>query len=138
MLLISHKYNYCTHCIRSMGGAFLISQTKIGSMPKNNIAHFYHVYSSAPSAGFRKLSRTLFLLSCCLLLVITSNAQERITLKAAKTPLLELIKNIEKQSGYHFMYSKEDVGNYREMNIAIENASLKAALQQLFSETKLF
>ncbi len=75
-----------------------------------------------------------FISFCCvamLLLSTTTNGQA-ITLSQKNAPLITVFKEIEKQSGYYFVYRDEWMKDTKPVTITLKNATLKEALDACF------
>lgn len=75
---------------------------------------------------------TAFLLIVCCLQVNAKGFGQTITLKMNDAPIQKVFKEIERQSGYSFVYANEQISEIKRINIAIKDASLPEALSVLF------
>ena len=78
----------------------------------------------------------IFLLSLCLQVSAEGYAQV-INLSAQNMPLKKMFGEIEKQSGYSFFYSDDDLKNAKTVTIRVQNASLGQVLETIFKEQPL-
>jgi TonB-dependent starch-binding outer membrane protein SusC len=79
---------------------------------------------------------TLLLIAACLFASTTSNAQ-RINLSVKNEKLETVFKEIEKQTSYHFIYTKEQLANTDNVSINIKDASINDVLSACFREQPL-
>lgn len=80
------------------------------------------------------------ILFCCIALFlfagVTCFAQDvRLSINANKVVITDVINQIEKQSGYSFLYSKSVLDESRTVSINVKNASLTEVLNKLFDDT---
>lgn len=61
--------------------------------------------------------------------------QQKITLQADKQPVLQVLKQIEEQSGYTFSYNPELLRNFPPVTLNLHNADIDTALKSIFGET---
>lgn len=90
-----------------------------------------------PNPLTRKIVRvmklmTLLLFAACLHVSATGFSQ--ITLKATNAPLSKVMKAIEQQSGYRFLYFDADLKAGKTVSVNAQNISLAEALQRCFKE----
>ncbi len=78
---------------------------------------------------------TFLLFAACLHVSATGFSQ--ITLKATNAPLSKLMKAIEQQSGYRFLYFDADLKAGKNVSIHAQNISLTEALQRCFEHQPL-
>ncbi|MBW8683474.1 SusC/RagA family TonB-linked outer membrane protein [Chitinophaga rhizophila] len=67
----------------------------------------------------------------------TSQVNERITINKSRTPLKDILEDITKQTGIHFMGSGNDINLYKLTSISVKNANLNNVLNQLFPLDKM-
>lgn len=96
-----------------------------------------HRFSRAKGKLLRQIS-LIMRLSAILLLVGTLHASaegvaQKISLKAKKMPVQKVFKEIEKQSGFHFIYAKEQVAAMKPVDIYVTGSDLKIVLDIVFS-----
>ncbi|MGN0190071.1 MAG: secretin and TonB N-terminal domain-containing protein, partial [Candidatus Cryptobacteroides sp.] len=77
---------------------------------------------------------------CLLILSLTVSlvayAQNtRLTINVTDVPVAAVIDQIEQQSGYYFIYSKNVIDENRTVSLKVKDASLKEVLNSLFAET---
>ena len=86
----------------------------------------------------RIMKLTAFILRVCLLQVsANSRAQEKITIKEKGASLVKIFTQINKQTGYNFFFTNEDLRNAKPVDIEVKNASLKEVLDILFKKQDL-
>src|ERR1700752_137669 len=79
--------------------------------------------------------RRLFLLSGVLLLCLEGIANTpAISLSLTNAPLHRVFKEIRKQSGYNFIYTKEQIAKAKNVTLEIKNASLVEVLELCFKD----
>ncbi len=76
---------------------------------------------------------TLLVLSFCVLLNIECYSQE-ITLKLENVPVQKAFRAIEKQSGYSFVYGKDQISDFGRVNLIVNEAGITEVLTALFKE----
>jgi TonB-linked SusC/RagA family outer membrane protein len=62
---------------------------------------------------------------------------QKISLSVKNTPLVKVFQQIEKQSGYSFIYAKEQVEKMKPVDLHVVKADLQTVLQMLFREQSL-
>ncbi len=81
----------------------------------------------------RIMKITAFILLVCLLQVAAkSPAQEKITLNEKGASLIKIFTKINKQCGYNFLFTNEDLQNAKPVSIEVKNAELKDVLEICF------
>ncbi|MBK1440629.1 TonB-dependent receptor [Parapedobacter sp. ISTM3] len=75
-----------------------------------------------------KLSCILLLISC--LQVSAFTYAQRITLQKNQVTLIEVFKDIKRQTGYHIFYDAHIIRNTKPVNINLQNASIEEALSE--------
>jgi TonB-linked SusC/RagA family outer membrane protein len=60
---------------------------------------------------------------------------QRVTLSVNKTPLEKVCKEVERQTGYYFVYSKDLRDTDQKITVDLKNAEVNTALQQIFERT---
>ena len=63
--------------------------------------------------------------------------QQKISLKVKKTEIADILASIEKQTNYRFLYNNDLVQLKKKIDLSLEDADLKQALDQIFSKTEL-
>jgi TonB-linked SusC/RagA family outer membrane protein len=86
----------------------------------------------------RIMKITAFILLVCFLQVSAKvPAQEKITIKEKGASLDKIFTQINKQTGYNFLFTNEDLRNAKPVDIEVKNASLKEVLDLLFKKQDL-
>jgi TonB-dependent starch-binding outer membrane protein SusC len=85
---------------------------------------------------FRPLPLQYYCITIILLFAATLNSHaQSINLKVKAKPISEVIKSIEKQSGYTAFYDATVLDKSRPINIIADNLSIKATLDKLLANT---
>lgn len=79
----------------------------------------------------------LFVLFSCLHVSATGYSQEKISLKVTNTEIGEILQLIEKQSDYHFVYSKKQLAVDRKISISAHREPVESVLSQMFRHTDM-
>ncbi|WP_224483168.1 TonB-dependent receptor [Robertkochia aurantiaca] len=89
-------------------------------------------------SGVFLISRVSSSLIFCLFFFMVSNAQEpaSLTVDLDDSTLLDVILELEKQSGYHFFFSETWIGD-KKNTLTLYNVTLTEALDQALNETDL-
>ncbi|RZS75902.1 SusC/RagA family TonB-linked outer membrane protein [Pseudobacter ginsenosidimutans] len=111
-------------------------------MPKTAFCRCYVLPMSIPERGGKRLlTKTLLVMKLTILLLTVSilhaNAggfAQSISLQGKNLPVEQVIKSVEKQTGYVFLYSREVLANTRTITIDASNTPLKEFLQQAFRD----
>ncbi len=85
---------------------------------------------------FRVMKLTTLIITICILQV-SASTKAQITLKETKTSLEKVLEKISKQSGYDFIYSKQDFKEAEKLSINLNNVSVEKALEVCFSNQPL-
>ena len=87
----------------------------------------------------KNLTKTLLIMKLTAFLMIVSALQlsakgfgQVITLKLENAPIQRAFKEIEKQSGYSFVYGKEQLAQTKKVTLVVINSNLEEALAKLF------
>lgn len=80
---------------------------------------------------------TFFLVVCALQVSATGFGQEKLNLKFRNAEIAGILIQIEKQTHYRFLYNDQLPGIRKKVTINVENADIKQALDNLFSQTVL-
>jgi TonB-linked SusC/RagA family outer membrane protein len=89
--------------------------------------YFYHM---------KKIILLIFILLQCLY-TFGQKKTENITISVKNTPLKELIKTVEKQSNYTFMYNNGEINLEDRISVDIKNQSIEEAMQTIFTSRKI-
>ena len=79
----------------------------------------------------RRMHRYLFLA----VLMPAPLFAQRVTLSVNKTPLEKVCKEVERQTGYYFVYSKDLRDTEQKVSVELKNTEVNTALQQIFEHT---
>ena len=80
---------------------------------------------------------TAILMLVCFLKVSGRGYAQPITLQLHDVPIQKVFREIERQSGYSFVYGKEQVAEIKKVSITVRNMSLGEALSILFKDKPL-
>ena len=95
-----------------------------------------------PEAKLRVYRKSLLIMKLTLVLLITTCLQlsfaaeaytQKISLSKKNSPLVEIFKEIRRQSGYDFIYSTELINKGKDVNIRVSNVPLESVLDKCFS-----
>lgn len=99
--------------------------------------NFYFKSLCRPSGGMAKIliamKLIIVLLTTAILQVNASTYGQSVTLKKSNTTLVDVFKEIRKQTGYDFFYSDKMMEGAKLVNIELKDATLENALKTLFS-----
>lgn len=77
-----------------------------------------------------KLSVVLLLATC--LHASASGLGQKVTINTKNAPIAKVFKEIEKQTGYSFVYARQQLVNARPVTVSVVNEDLDIVLQELF------
>lgn len=86
---------------------------------------------------FMRINLTCLLLLLSLLQVAASGFAQKITLSRRNITLEQLFKEIKSQSGYDFLYERQELKNARRVNINVNETMLTKVLEEVFSDQPL-
>src|SRR3954469_7696800 len=75
---------------------------------------------------------TAIIIIAALTNVSAKSYSQIVTLHQKNTTVAKVLRSIEKQTGYHFLYDEQDVSKAGDINIEVANVSLEEALDQCF------
>lgn len=78
-----------------------------------------------------------FTMVFCAIAVQMAIAQTTITLHKNRTPVKELLKELEKKSGYTFIFANNLLNVDRELDLSVEQQPIENVLEQMFSNTNI-
>ncbi len=84
-----------------------------------------------------KLIYFILLLLSFQLFAINSYSQDEIVLKLKNTPLKTIIKQIEEQSPYRFIYNNDKINDIIKLNVNVENKNINTVLKKLLVDTSI-
>ena len=100
--------------------------------------------SKAMPMAWPQLSKIILAMKLTAIIIIAAltnvsakSYSQIVTLHQKNTTVEKVLKSIEKQTGYHFLYDKKDVSNAGGINVEVSNASLQEALDQCFKDQPL-
>jgi TonB-linked SusC/RagA family outer membrane protein len=77
------------------------------------------------------------LLVLCMQVSAAGFAQQKITINARQLSIKELLKAIEKQTEYRFVYSNNTISSSNKNSLNVQDVSLDEAMSQILKDTKL-
>jgi len=80
---------------------------------------------------------TFILLTFGLLQVSAASLAQKVTLKVKNATLKEVFEEIQKQTSYDFLYNAKDLESAKPVNLAVDDLSLKQALDDCFKDQPL-
>lgn len=104
-------------------------------MKINGIYGYVHLWR-IPTQLKRIMKLTTLIITICFLQV-SASTKAQITLKENKASLEKVLEKIGKQSGYDFIYSKQDFKDAKKLSINLNNVSVEKALEVCFSNQPL-
>src|SRR5580658_10112563 len=88
------------------------------------------------SGGFGQMVKimklTCFLLTVAFLHVSAGGFSQQVTLSLKDVPIEKVFREIERQTGYGFLYNKKMFANFPNVTIEAKNEDIKAVLDQCF------
>lgn len=91
-----------------------------------------------------RLAKILLIMKLTSILIITACLQvsakgdaQKVTLSMRDAPLQKVFKEIQKQTGYHFLYTYELLARAGKVDVKVQNAPLQDALYQCLENTPL-
>ncbi len=92
----------------------------------------------------QNLTKTLLIMKLTAILILTACLQvsaksysQKVTLSMRDAPLQKVFKEIQKQTGYNFLYPYETVQKAGNIDVQVNGVTLQAALQQCLQNTSL-
>jgi len=104
--------------------------------------NYYLLQARFNSRAFLKFI-ILMKLTCIIIFITCLNvsasvfSQQKITLDVTKTKLSRVLKIIEEQSDYHFVYSSSSVPVNKDVTLTVKNTPVAEVLATIFSSTNL-
>ena len=100
--------------------------------------------SKAMPLAWPQLSKIILAMKLTVIIIIAAltnvsakSYSQIVTLHQKNTTVAKVLRSIEKQTGYHFLYDKQDVSKAGDINIEVANVSLEEALDQCFKNQPL-
>ncbi|MBL4674984.1 MAG: carboxypeptidase-like regulatory domain-containing protein [Mucilaginibacter sp.] len=94
--------------------------------------------------AWSKLSKVLLVMKFTAILIIAAltnvsakTFSQTVSLRQKNASVEKILRLIEKQTGYHFMYDKQDVAKAGGINIEVDQVSVTQALDQAFKDQPL-
>lgn len=84
-----------------------------------------------------KLSFSLYLLGCLQLMAINGFSQDKVTLNLEDTQLEVILKQIEKQTSYNFIYNNDEINVSQKLTIEVIDKDLTKTLNELLQTTTI-
>jgi TonB-linked SusC/RagA family outer membrane protein len=98
-----------------------------------NFKQFIRTHSRAVKKSLLIMKLTMIILiTGCLQLAAAASKAQKVTLVEKNARIENIIKKIEQQTGYHFLYKKEWLNNVGTQNLNLNNVTLQNALDQVF------
>lgn len=104
---------------------------------KDTTQHKPQHYSRHLSNVLMRLNIVLLLLGILLSQANARSLAQEITLSRKNTALFEVLKDIEKQSGYTFFYNKNDINANKRINLAVHKMPLRTVLEDILKQENL-
>ena len=80
-----------------------------------------------------KLTIVLLITSCLQITFASDSYSQRISLSEKNSSIVEVFRQIRKQSGYDFLYTTSLINNAKPVSIQVKNALLEKVLEQCFA-----
>lgn len=106
-------------------------------MRKNVLLEHLRTYVQTKSIFLRMKLTGFIVLMMCVQVSAGSFAQQKININANKASITSLLKEIEKQTEYRFVYSHNTLSSDKKTSLNLSNASLQEAMASLLKETSL-
>lgn len=84
-----------------------------------------------------KLSFSLYLLGCLQLMAINGFSQDKVTLNLENTQLETILKQIEKQTSYSFIYNNDEINVSEKFDIKVVEEGVVKTLNELLQTTTI-
>lgn len=78
------------------------------------------------------MKMTFILLFVCMIQVYAKGYSQGITIKVHNAPFETVLKEIRKQSGFHFIYGKSEIDKARKVDLNVSNSSIEEVLTLIF------
>jgi len=82
---------------------------------------------------FLKMKLTLIIFMCSLMHVTAASYGQNVTLNVRNIPFDQLLDNVSRQSGYHFLYDEKLIAAAKPVSISLKNVPVEKALIACFS-----
>lgn len=84
-----------------------------------------------------RLNLIVLVFGVCLSQVNARSFGQQIKINRENVPLEQIVRDLEDQSGYVFLYDKKEVSNIKNISVDIENKPFKEALSEILDNTSL-
>ncbi|RFZ85284.1 SusC/RagA family TonB-linked outer membrane protein [Mucilaginibacter terrenus] len=92
---------------------------------------------SKPFKFILVMKLTAIILIAALTNVTAKTVGQTVSIRQKNASVEKVLRLIEKQTGYHFMYDKADVAKARGIDIAVDNVTINQALDEAFKDQPL-
>nr|WP_226904841.1 SusC/RagA family TonB-linked outer membrane protein [Pedobacter schmidteae] len=106
-------------------------------MRKNVLLEHLGKYPITRDSFLRMKLTGILLLLMCMQVSAGSFAQQKISIRASQSSIKYLLKEIERQTEYRFVYSHNTLSNDKKISLNLSNASLDETMKYLLKETSL-
>ena len=107
----------------------------------NNLYQLFLVLNKDKLTHFKRIMKlSFFILFCIVFSTIAENASSqnaKVTLKRQNVPISDVLKEIEEQSEYLFIYNKQNVDVDRTTSINVSSKPISSVLNELFNNTDI-
>jgi len=106
----------------------------------NILCQFFLVLKKDKLTHFKRIKLSLFMLFCIVFTSIAENASSqnvKVTLPKQNVPISEILKDIEEQSDYLFVYNKHNVDVERAISINASEKTISNILDEVFKNTNI-
>lgn len=101
-------------------------------------------FCGIPLFSRKALTKTLLIMKCTAIIILAACLQvsaagfsQTVTLTAKNTPLASIFDELEKQSGYSFIYSRVQLERTKNIDVDVKNMNLEEALKLIFKDQPL-
>jgi TonB-linked SusC/RagA family outer membrane protein len=101
------------------------------------IAHLLRANDCCWKKMIRAMKISLFLVLVSLQVCAKNYGQQTLSLSTRNSPLIQVIKAIEKQSSYRFYYSDDVVPAGKQVTIVVKNATLEEVMNKMLADLPL-
>lgn len=97
----------------------------------------YYNYFKTWRSGVMRISLTTFFVSLFMVQLWASSSAQTVNIKAKSTSVRQVFMSINKQTGYHYLWSATDVNPNTKISVNIQNEPLEQALQHILGSLNL-
>lgn len=83
----------------------------------------------------RQIQRIAMLLCLCIMSLQTFAQNRVISIKTVNEPIVEVMKKIEKTSGFTFFYNDSTIDKTRKVSVDAKNEDIEKVLQKIFASS---